>query len=611
MTRGILLAGAALALSSTVVLAQRSPESILPPGFDTPAPSPSPTPAPTPTPTSSPNPATPSESGEMVQPLPSAARPVDTSDVDLSEIPSVAELEAMTTEELDELFGLKPRFDIPPAARRSTSEIGVIGPGEGGLPTASLARQPASIVRAALGATEGPLISRWGHILLRRTLASRLNAPDGMDPVEFAALRASTLNTLGEHAAARALVQDVDASDYNGALVNAALGAYLGTADIVGTCPLVRLDGVDGEGLQWSMLEGICSAYAGEATSAQNDLRRLLNQTEEDRIDVLLAQRFAGAAGQGRRAVTIEWDGIDQMNPWRFALANALGEPIPENIADSLGPYYLKSSALIPAIPASQRLNGADVAAASGILSAKAMVDLYSQIYANREAETGGIGPVLARRLRDAYVDPAPAERLAAITDVWGGGEADYGRLVLTAYAAARLTPNDEFAEDANQLIASMLTAGLERDALRWSDVVEEGSVGWAQLALADPQSAQVSDGAIDSFIDGDNSSRKRKSRMFVAGLAGLGRTDAGNIGEYSDRLGVDLSAPTAWTVMIDKAAEADNAALVAILAGLGMQGTGWEQMTSRHLYHIVSALNRVGLEAEARMIAAEAVARA
>jgi hypothetical protein len=33
--------------------------------------------------------------------------------------------------------------------------------------------------------------------------------------------------------------------------------------------------------------------------------------------------------------------------------------------------------------------------------------------------------------------------------------------------------------------------------------------------------------------------------------------------------------------------------------------------MTARHLYHIVSALRRVGLEAEARMIAAEAVARA
>jgi len=32
--------------------------------------------------------------------------------------------------------------------------------------------------------------------------------------------------------------------------------------------------------------------------------------------------------------------------------------------------------------------------------------------------------------------------------------------------------------------------------------------------------------------------------------------------------------------------------------------------MTPRYLYHIVGALNRVGLEGEARMIAAEAVAR-
>ena len=48
----------------------------------------------------------------------------------------------------------------------------------------------------------------------------------------------------------------------------------------------------------------------------------------------------------------------------------------------------------------------------------------------------------------------------------------------------------------------------------------------------------------------------------------------------------------------------------MALLAGLGMQGTGWDKMTSVNLYHIVSALNRVGLGAEARMIAAEAVAR-
>ncbi|HMO67853.1 MAG TPA: hypothetical protein PKE25_04180, partial [Novosphingobium sp.] len=64
------------------------------------------------------------------------------------------------------------------------------------------------------------------------------------------------------------------------------------------------------------------------------------------------------------------------------------------------------------------------------------------------------------------------------------------------------------------------------------------------------------------------------------------------------------------WSQLIEQAAEARNPALVALLAGLGMQGFGWERMTPRHLYHIVAALNAVGLSAEARMIAAEAVAR-
>ena len=37
MKRGLLIGAAALALSSTLVLAQEAPESLLPPGFDPPA----------------------------------------------------------------------------------------------------------------------------------------------------------------------------------------------------------------------------------------------------------------------------------------------------------------------------------------------------------------------------------------------------------------------------------------------------------------------------------------------------------------------------------------------------------------------------------------------
>ena len=57
----------------------------------------------------------------------------------------------------------------------------------------------------------------------RRALASRLDAPSGMNPVDFVALRAQVLNRMGEHAAARAIVQDVDTGNWNNAILDAAL----------------------------------------------------------------------------------------------------------------------------------------------------------------------------------------------------------------------------------------------------------------------------------------------------------------------------------------------------------------------------------------------------
>ena len=608
MTRGYWLAGAALVLSSSVVVAQRAPESLLPSAAPTPAPSPAPAPAATAAPA-----APAAGSGEVVQPLPSAPAPVDTSGFDLSSIPSVEELEAMTTAELDDVLGLKPRFDIPPAARRETRRIGVIAATEGGLPSGSLARQPAGLVRASLNGIRGPMVSRWGHVMMRRALASRLDAPEGMSPIEFATLRARVLNSMGEHAAARALVQDIDTANYSPALTQAAVDAYIGTADIVGACPSVRLGTGTDEIANWALLEGICAAFAGESQRAQNDLRRQLSRAEgaEARLDVLLAQRFAGAAGDGRRAVTIEWDGIDSLSPWRFALANALGEPLPEGLLDDLDNRLLVSQAITPALSASDRIRGADVAAASGVLSAAAIIDLYGQLYAGREDGGDEDALATAARLRDAYVDPAPANRIAAIRDVWGGSDVDYGRMVLTAYAAARVTPSEDFEGDAGELIASMLTAGLDRDAMRWAGVVPEGSLGWALLALANPNGATVSDGQLDTFFDDDESRNSRKSRMLLAGLAGLGRVEDAEIAEYSQRLEMNFGAPTRWTQMIDKAAAVNNRALVAFLAGLGMQGDSWDRMTARHLFHIVGALNKVGMQAEARMIAAEAVARA
>lgn len=607
MKRSLLLGSAVLTLCSTLVVAQDAPESLLPPGFDDPTPAPSPTP--TPRATATPTPGATGTSSPVVQPLPpSYTAPPAAGDIDLPDgLPSLEELEKLSTDELDELLGLKPKIDIPPAARRSMARVGILAPEEGGLPVRSLARQPASLVRAALAGTDGPLVSRWGHILLRRALASRLAAPAGMNPAEFAGLRAALLNRMGEHAAARALVQDVDTANWTPELTRAALEAYVATADIVGACPAVRLQGGAREDAQWRMLQGICNAYAGEGARARADLNRIRSRGQAEPIDVLLAQRFAGAAGQGRTAVNVEWDEVEELTPWRFALANAVGEDIPEGLLANAGPYYQRVAATAPMLALPARVAGAERAAREGILSAAAIIDLYSQIHADEGSE--GPAAETASRLREAYVGSDPAARLAAIRDVWSGG--DYGRRVLTAYAAARMEPAADFEDDAGPLVASMLTAGLERDALRWSRFAPPGSEAWALLVFAAPdRETRAESGAVDAFIDDDDSSGQRKSRFLLAGLAGLGRLDDGAVGSFSNRLGIDFSRQTRWTRMIDRAAEVDNKALVVLLAGLGMQGEGWDRMTARHLYHIVSALDRVGLTAEARMIAAEAVAR-
>jgi hypothetical protein len=601
MKRRWWFAGAVLAVSSTLALA--APESLLPPGFDNPAPTPTPAPR-------APAARAPAAvSAPPARPAPGVpAAPVGEEGAPPSKLPPIDQLEKMEPDELDELFGLKPKYDIPPGAQRSLEKVGVIGVVDGGFPSRSLTGQPASLIHAALAGTKGPLVSRWGHILLRRALASRLDAPEGMDPVQFAALRAALLDRIGEGAAARALVQDVDSANYNPALAAAAFDAYLQTGDIVGMCPVAQLQGDLLDTPEWRMTRSICAAFAGESRRAEQELDRARSRGDAPRIDVLLAQRYAGAAGEGRQAVTIEWDEVDEMTPWRLALSRALGIEIPDRLRDDAGSALFRSDVFFPATPLAQRALAADRAARDGVLSSTAMVDLYSQLWSDPDVADGD--KEQAGQLREAYVASDPRARLSAMQALWGGTP-DYGRQVLTAYAAARLPVDKDLAKDAGAIIASMLAAGLDRNAMPWGRVIDEGSLGWALLAVAQPVSqGAVPGGAVDNFIGDDDSPEQRKSRFLLAGLAGLGRLDGGDVNSLSRRLGVNLNRDTRWSQAIDLAGQYRNPALVALLAGLGMQGSGWDKMTARHLFHIVRALDRAGLNAEARMIAAEAVAR-
>jgi hypothetical protein len=195
---------------------------------------------------------------------------------------------------------------------------------------------------------------------------------------------------------------------------------------------------------------------------------------------------------------------------------------------------------------------------------------------------------------------------------IWTGATVgvDYhAALVTTARAAALIRPDDAHSGEADRLVASMMTAGLDKAAAGWANIVSEGSMGWALVALGAPGTGRsVEYGPLDDFYGNDNSAKAQKSAFLLAGLAGLGRVDAEAQADFAGDLEVNIARQTKWTQAITAAAERGEQGTVALMALAGLQAPSWSLVPANHLYYIVRSLRQVGLEAEARMIAAEAV---
>ena len=388
--------------------------------------------------------------------------------------------------------------------------------------------------------------------------------------------------------------------------------AHLAAADPAGICPLVEAGAQVSDAPTWVMFRPICASFAGEQSRAT----RLLQQARRDRaatgIDYLLAEKTIGAGFEGRRAVTILWDDIEFFNNWRFGLGTATGVEPPDRLYDQAGPHVQGWRARAPMLPISSRMKAVDTAAAIGVFSSQAMVDLYAAAY--DDPETGDDQKARASVLRQAYANDTAESRLAAMRDLWDRSDNEltrYSSMILTARAAAKIPPAAVLRDESYDLIASMLAAGLDRSAIRWTNIVEEGSNSWALLAVASPTNrGPVSYSALDDFGDADASEDKLRSKYLLAAIAGLGRADQQAISDFANDLNVNLTRTSRWTRAIQSASRRGEQGTVALLAAVGMQGRNWQAMSPLHLYHIMQSLKRVGLEPEARMIAAEALTR-
>jgi hypothetical protein len=592
--KAILLAGAAALVIAIPVLGQDrdAPESLLPPGFGDPQTLPPPEekgPAP---------PRTPQQQGNAVSDDPGLQGNL---------------LDGVEEVELDPTALPRPSnyFTIPAGADRPVDLVGPLEPGNFGLAPGAFGGSQSGLVAGLIRRLDAPLPSRWTSILLRRALLTRAAAPRGIGPVDWVAERAALLLRMGEADGARMLVEAVDIEHYTPRMVEVAAQTALATADPAALCPLVAPARGWSNDPVWTLADGMCAALEGEAARASALIDDARNRAGTG-IDLLLAEKVVGAGAQTLRGVEVEWRGVNEIDPWRFGLASATGVEIPAPLMARAGPRIQAWFARAPMVPLERRLAAASMAASLGVFSSHALVEAHSLMLDQTDpAETAG---TVGARLRSAWIDREPGQRLAAMRGLWTEeGLAPYerhARLILTAGAAARIQPADAFSDDSANLIASMLTAGMDRQAGRWAPLVERGGAAdraWAMLAVAAPRPmVSIDGGRLDSFAGGDDSPGAARSRLLVAALAGLGRIDA----ETAAGAGFRLTGDDLWSRAIDQAARDGSQGTVALLAGVGMQTANWTGVPPAYLFRIVRALRAVGMDFEARMIAAEALAR-
>ena len=553
----------------------------------------------------------PSTTGPAQTGAPPASRPVTTGD-QTTDAAATTDTEEKAEEEEEEESEeeLVIRYDVPPAARRSLSAVGIISAASGGFAADAFGTTDGNLLKQVVNRTTGPLASRWGTILGRRLLASRTNTPAGINGADWTAERAWLLLRMGDSVVARQLVQEVDAGNYTKRMHEVALQVLLANGDLSGLCPLVE-SGVslvnDG---RWKMTRAICASLAGEQGSATAFINQGRYQGWVRGVDYRLAEKAVGAGVNGRRSVKIEWDGVEGMNPWRFGLSAATGMEPPEKLFEKSGRQLAGWQVQLPMYPAAIRAKYASKAAALGVYSNRDIVDLFGQVLDDAEAPDNVRNN--AEALQQAYIATGDAARVTAMSTIWSGATqgADYhGKLIMTARAAALIAPDTAHSASADGLIASMLTAGLDRNAAAWANIVDSGSLGWALIALGAPGNIPLVEyGPLDDFYGNDDSDKGQRSALLLAGLAGLGRIDTDARSDFEGELNVNVARETKWTRAIESAAQRGEQGTVALLAITGLQAPSWSVVPANHLYYIVRSLRQVGLEAEARMIAAEAV---
>ena len=526
-------------------------------------------------------------------------------------------------------------IEVNPLAEIAPDSIGTLDPGAGGFGIEMWRGSDRRIVTRLLRLLPDTTVSRGMRALARRLLTSIAAPPisqfEATDEVEqsLLGLRIERLMALGEVAELNELLAVVPSRNDDERRARTRVDGLLLVRDTAGACRLVR-NGIASyhQVPYWQKAMVLCQMIAGDVDQMMLglDLLRERGGDGDDPVFFALAGALFGAAPE------IPEDAA--LTPLHLALVHTIGISLPPGQVAQAAPALLLAIAQMPNLDIEQRATAAERACAMGLLDGAALARAYDGFPFTPEELAGAIGAsettagvrlhaLLYQAARDQNLPASRAEILRVAFEL-GQAEGLYSALVPAFLPLLLEIPvNPEltwFAADAGR---ALYASGRYEQASAWLMLGRQEALINAQAGTAAASlwpysrlaggAAVTTDGTIAAWRAlragiGDVGLHRGQT-LLRAIFQALGERDPltwGQIaaeGEAANRV-----APSAALLYaLDEASESRRIGETVLLSLIVLGPGGPGESHAFALSAALTALTRVGLEAEARGLAIEA----
>ncbi len=512
------------------------------------------------------------------------------------------------------------------------SSVGLLSLEDGGFGSDMWRGSDRAFVEALIPRLPVQTLSPVMQNLTRRLLLSEARVPAGTPTApSLLGLRVERLSASGQTDLVRDLLRLAPSRLKDAALARAEVDSMLLSGNHAGACTNIEALLSDSDDPYWLKGLTFCKALNGESAAAQLGVSLLQEQggTGDDSFFELVAS----LVGDSKNAPGTLID----PSPLHMAMLRAARLDVPDDAVPGARPAILRSIATSPNAPLATRLLAAERAEAAGALSPDALAAIYESVE---------IPPEDLLAWQTLAVEEAGPRINALLYQValTESGAVNRARVVVTALSRARVAggfntisrvmreicsaidPTPSLAWAASEIGRALLAAGDTASARRWFDMMHQKAVEqvpdaalafldlWPLIQLMDVEgSLGWNPDALLGWWEGERSragdSAYERAAIVLTLMDAVGYDVPESLWqelmEASLTVTAYLPSVQLWRAL-ETASQDFRVGETILLSLLALGEVGPAVANPTTLHAVISALRRVGLEADARSLALE-----